>query len=122
MNQREYERLKGEAAAEYKKKLEAIDLVWRMSGGTSQNGSNPDVGHVGKGSLLQAVKQAVQFLTGEFTLRDVEKQIQATDSVFAAKIKRPSLSSTLKRLAEDKDIVLVAAGSGKRASKYRRAA
>jgi len=73
------------------------------------------------GALQQAVKNTLQFISGEFTLRDVEKQIQATDSALAAKIKRPSLSSALKRLASEKEIVLVTAGSGKRASKYRRA-
>ena len=121
MNQREYEKLKAEAAAEYRRKLEAIEVVWKMTGGLSKNGTSTDETPIGKGSLQQAVKHALQFITAEFTLRDVEKQIQATDSAFAAKIKRPSLSSTLKRLATDKEIVLVAAGSGKRASRYRRA-
>jgi hypothetical protein len=121
MNQREYDKLKADAAAEYRRKLEAIETVWRMTGGASPNGASADSTPIGKGALQQAVKNTLQFISGEFTLRDVEKQIQATDSALAAKIKRPSLSSALKRLASEKEIVLVTTGSGKRASKYRRA-
>ncbi|SRR5712692_2817014 len=123
MNQREYDKLKADAAAEYRRKLEAIETVWRMTGGASPNGASANATStpIGKGALQQAVKNTLQFISGEFTLRDVEKQIQATDSALAAKIKRPSLSSALKRLASEKEIVLVTAGSGKRASKYRRA-
>jgi hypothetical protein len=121
MNIREYERLKVEAAAEYRRKLEAIETVWRMSGGASQNDADAQATTLGKGSLHQAVKNAVQVISGEFTHRDVEKQIQVSDPAIAAKVKRPSLSSALKRLADEKEIVLVSAGRGKRASKYRRA-
>jgi hypothetical protein len=121
MNQREYEKLKADAAAEYRRKLEAIEVVWRMSGvGANSNGSHVDETPIGKGALQQAVKSAVQVISGDFTLRDVDKQIRLTDSGFAAKIKRPSLSSALKRLAADREIVLVSLGSGKRASIYRR--
>ena len=119
MNQREYEKLKAEAAAEYRRKLEAIEVVWKMTGGT-RNDSPSDDTPVNKGALQTAIKEAVQFLTGEFTLRDVEKQIGATNSAFAAKIKRASLSSALKRMAEEKEITLVTLGKGKRASKYKR--
>jgi hypothetical protein len=45
------------------------------------------------------------------------------DPVLAEKIKNklPSVSSVLKRMADDKELILVEAGSGKRPSKYRRA-
>jgi hypothetical protein len=119
MNQREYERLKDDAASEYRRKLEAIEVVWKMTGGAN-NGAKADDSPIGRGALQQAIKTALQFITGDFTLRDVEKQIQATNSGFAAKIKRPSLSSALKRMANEKEIVLVEAGMGKRASKFRR--
>jgi hypothetical protein len=120
MNQREYEKLRADAAAEYRRKLEAIEVVWKMTGGVSRNGTGADETPVGKGSLQQAVKDALQFISGEFSLRDVEKQIRATDSALAAKVKRPSLSSALKRLANERQIELVSVGKGKRPSKYRR--
>jgi len=121
MNLREYQRLKAEAEAEYRRKLEAIEMVWKLSGGDSKNGSNPLETSIGKGSLQQAIRYALQQITSEFTLREVEQQMKIHDPVFAAKVKRPSISGALKRMADDKEIVVVAAGSGKRASRYRRA-
>ncbi len=121
MNLREYQRLKTEAEAEYRRKLEAIEMVWKLSGGDTKNGSNSQATSIGKGSLQQAIRYALQQMSGEFTLREVEQQMKIHDPVFAAKVKRPSISGTLKRLADDREIVVVAPGSGKRASKYRRA-
>jgi hypothetical protein len=121
MNVREYTRLKLEAEAEYRRKLEAIETVWKLSGGANQGTATHGTSSLSKGSLHQAVKNAIQFLSGDFSLHDVEKRIQESDPALAARVKRPSLSSALKRLADDKEIVLVTTGSGKRASTYRRA-
>lgn len=120
MNQREYDRLRAEANADYRRKLEAIETVWKMSGG-SQNGAKASGASIGKGALQQAVTGVLALLPAEFTLRDVEKQIRSTRPELAGQIKRPSLSSALKRLADDEQIVVVVTGRGKRASTYRRA-
>ena len=126
MNYREYQRLKADAEAEFRRKLEAIETVWKLSGGIaaapSTNGAKANESGITKGSLQQAVRDACRLLVGEFTHRDVYNRITATDPVFADKIKdkMPSLSGTLKRLADEKELILVEAGSGKRASKYRR--
>jgi len=125
MNQREYERLKADALSEYKRKLDAIEMVWRMSGGANQTGASSNSfleSSVGKGFLSQAIRNALKLLPGEFNIRDVEKQILAIDQALASRIKRASLSSALKRLEEEKEIVLVEKGKGKRASRYRKAA
>jgi hypothetical protein len=126
MNYREYQRLKADAQGEYRRKIEAIETVWKLSGGEaitpSTNGTKSDENGISRGSLQQAVRNAYTYLSGEFTHRDVYNQIVASDPVFAEKIKdkMPSLSGTLKRMADDKELVLVEAGSGKRASKYRK--
>ncbi|SRR5258706_14559981 len=120
MNEREYLRLKNVAEAEFRRKIEAIELVWRMTGGTSKNGPKTGDSSIGKGSLQQAMRYAVDLLAGEFTARDVESQMRANDPAFAANVKRASLSAALKRLADDKKIVLVEVGAGKRPSKYRK--
>jgi hypothetical protein len=126
MNYREYQRLKADAEAEYRRKIEAIETVWKLSGGAatvpSANGAKSNENGISKGSLQEAVRHAYKLLSGEFTHRDVYNQIIASDPIFAAKIKdkMPSLSGTLKRLADDQELVLVEAGKGKRASKYRR--
>jgi hypothetical protein len=122
VNIREYDRLKLEAEAGYRRTLEAIETVWKLSGGAApQNGASSQQSTVGKGALQQAVKATFQFLPPSFTLRDVETHIRAMNPALAAKIKRPSLSSVLKRMADDNQIVRMTTGSGKRASTYRRA-
>ncbi len=120
MNEREYNRLKAEAEIEYRRKLEAIEMVWKLSGGANRNGTEVIGAIVGKGLLLKAVRHALEDIRGDFTIHDIENWIRRNNPSLAATLKRPSLSGTLKRLAKDGTITLVAAGSGKRASKYRR--
>ncbi len=121
MNEREYKRLKSEAEAEYRRKLEAIETVWKMSGGASRNGAEAPSQVFGKGVLLKAVRHTLEEIRGDFTVRDIESRIRIFNPTLAATVRRPSLSSTLKRLEESHEVELVLAGSGKRPSKYRRA-
>jgi hypothetical protein len=105
MNRKEYERLKADAQAEYRRKLEAIEMVWKMTDG--RNGAstgNSSTESVGKGTLQDAVRSALPHIGGEFTLRHVYNQIVLDDPVLAEKIKDklPSVSSVLKRMADDK--------------------
>lgn len=132
MNYREYQRLKAEAEAECRRKVEAIETVWKLINGntpanghvpaSSQNGSKPADPDVFRGSLQEAVRRAYQSLSGEFTHKEIYKQITVDDPVFAEKIKDklPSLSNTLKRLSDVKELVLVEVGRGKRPSRFRR--
>jgi hypothetical protein len=124
MNRKEYERLKAEAQTEYRRKLEAIETVWKMTDGRNGDSSNTASSeNVGKGDLQQAVRAALARIFGDFTLRHVYSEIVLADPVLAEKIKDklPSVSSVLKRMADDNEITLVTAGRGKRASIYRRA-
>lgn len=119
MKEREYRKLRSEIEAEYHKKIEALDLVFKMSSnGVAGNGTSGQV--FGKGTLLKAVRQALEGLRVDFTLKDVEERIRANNPSFAATIKRASLSSTLKRLV-GQEIEVVELGKGKRASTYRKA-
>ena len=119
MNQREYNRMKAEIEADYRHKMEALELVWNMAGGASRNGAEAASTTLGKGTLLKAVRHTLADLSGDFTLHDVMKKISLNNPSLAAKLKQPSLSSALKRLAEDGIITLVSRGRGKRASIYR---
>lgn len=121
MKEREYKALKTEAEAEYRRKLEAIETVWNMSGGASRNGTEVSGQVFGKGVLLKAVRNALEEIRGDFTVRDIESRIRTFNPTLAATLRRPSLSSTLKRLEESHEVELVLAGSGKRPGKYRRA-
>jgi len=118
MNEREYGRLKAEAEAEYRRKLDAIEMVWKLSGGAAKNGTEFAV--LGKGSLLKAVRDAIVHLQDEFTVHDVEQYIIRNNPTVAPSLKRPSLSSALKRLEKQNLVAISTKGTGKRASKYRR--
>lgn len=120
MKEKEYRNLKTQIEAEYHRKVEALETIWQMAGGDANKlGSQPDK-RFGKGSLLKAVRHALEQVKGEFTLRDVQEKIAFADSTFAATVKSASLSSTLKRLEKDRELEIVERGKGKRASKYRK--
>lgn len=119
MREPEYKRLRRKIQAECDEKLKALDLVYRMSGGMSKR--DDQNGRSSKGVVSRAVRNALQRMTGEFGVREIEKQIKLDDP--ASSIKRASISSTLKRMAEDegeREIVRTGEGKGKRASKYRK--
>lgn len=123
MNKKLYDRLKADAQAEYRRKLEAIETVWKMAGGENGDFTHESSSEsVGKGALQEAVRDALPHIGGEFTIRTIFNQIQLNDPILAEKIKGklPSVSSVLKRMTDDKQLILVEAGSGKRASKYKR--
>jgi len=115
MNEREYDRLRNEIEAEYHKKIEALELIWRMS-----NKAPTGLMTNGRGALLGAVRDAVNQLYATFTIRDVEKVIKQQNAVVGSHVRRASLSNTLKRLVEDGLLELVEKGQGKRPSSYRR--
>jgi hypothetical protein len=120
MHESEYKRLKRKIQAEYDEKIKALETVWTISGGAKKSPANNSVNNVGKGALRQAVRNALPKLGGDFTAKDVEKQMQVDNSTLAATVKRASISSTLNRLALDKEIVVVLIGKGKRSTTYRR--
>lgn len=75
-----------------------------------------------RGELQNAAREAMKWVIGEFTYKDVFGVMKDHDPVFAEKIKdkMPSLSGTLKRMADEKELILVEAGTGKRPSRFRR--
>lgn len=125
MNEREYAKLRKQIEAEYFQKLGALDMVYAMSGGSSTGRSSAGAPRndfrkpaVGKGELARAVRDAVDFQTGIFTVRDVENRIIESRPELGPTINRASLSSALKRLAKDSYIITHELGRGKRATKY----
>ena len=118
MREPEYNRLKRKIKAEYDEKLRALDMVFHISGGTA-NRNGEKGGRKSKGAVSQAVHKALPRMTGDFGVREIEEQIKIDDPTSA--FKRASISSTLKRMSEDKDGELTCTpGKGKRASKYRK--
>jgi hypothetical protein len=114
MHQREYDRLKKQIEGEYRDKLRALDLVWKMAG---KNSSAKPKGDPKEGSLASFVRQAVERIGGRFTLRDVVAGCEA-DSSTDVEIRLPSVSGILKRMADQGAIKVVEQGSGRRPTIY----
>jgi len=117
MREPEYKRLKRRIETEYHEKLAALDMVFRMSNSSTVKNGNQDT-RKSKGAVPQAVRNALHKLSGEFTASEVEAQMKTDDPT--TNFKRASISSTLRRLAGDDEIVCTVEGKGKRPSKYRR--
>jgi hypothetical protein len=117
MKQREYDTLKAQFESEYRTKIEALELIWK----SSNKGATP-TGHTGRGAVLQAVKSAISITHGNFNTSDVERHIKEANAALGAKIKRASISNTLKRLVKDKLIEVVVQGTGRQASTYKKVA
>jgi len=117
MNEREYDRLKREIEADYRKKIDALELIWELSGGQRKNGSVHQSSGI-RGSLLKAIQTAVSETNGEFTVRKIEEMIK--EKTPEIELKRPSISSSLQRLAEEGEIRVLESGSGKRPTVYAR--
>lgn len=117
MKVREYNKLKDEAAGEYQRKLDAIETVWKMSGGVNTNGLETPT--QGRGALLTAARQALTVISGEFTVRDIERRIKTNNPSLT--VRRASLSSTLKRLDKREGLIkILERGSGKRPTRYQK--
>jgi hypothetical protein len=113
MHEREFKRIRATIEADYRKKLDALELVYSMA---AKNGASSSAAPV-KGKLAQAVVEAIQHTDAQFSARDIETLVSVTRPELAAK--RASISNTLKRL-EGREIELIEKGSGKRPSTYRR--
>ena len=115
MKEREYRKLRAKIECEYRENLQALDLVFKMSGG--------DAAEVGAatplpmGELAKAVRGAVDAQGSEFTVRNIEDAILESNPDYRGSINRTSISSALKRLVNDV-IVVKQLGRGKRATRY----
>jgi hypothetical protein len=110
----EYHRLKCQALAEYHKKLEAIETVWKLAGVKDKSGK-PAAANKRSG-LTHEVRQIVQSTRGNFTLRDIETALKKADP--KRPIRLPSLSTILLRLSGDSVIKIVTPGVGRQATVY----
>lgn len=118
MHEREYNRLRREIEAEYRKKLDALEMVWGMSNASRRSGNETNrTTHARKGALLNIVRSVLPEMQGEFSQRDVLDKVREKNAELD--VKRASLSSTLRRLADDKEIDLLELGAGKRPSRYK---
>ena len=114
MREREYLRLKRQIEAEYRQRLEALELVWKMSG---KVGGRPE--RLARVALQQFVRAFfAEAYDDEFTVDDVFRYVrQQTPGVV---LNRASLSGILQRFVRNGELELVSRGKGSKPSRYRR--
>ena len=114
MREREYLRLKRQIEAEYRQKLEALELVWKMSGKVA---GRPE--RIARVALQQFVRAfSAEAYDDEFTVDDVFRYVrQQTPGVV---LNRASLSGILQRFVRNGELELVSRGKGSKPSRYRR--
>jgi len=114
MREREYLRLKRQIEAEYRQKLEALELVWKMSGKVA---GRPE--RIARVALQQLVRAFLAEAQGdEFTVDEVFRYVrQQTPGVV---LNRASLSGILQRFVRNGELELVSRGKGSKPSRYRR--
>jgi hypothetical protein len=114
MREREYLRLKRQIEAEYRQKLEALELVWKMSGKVA--GRPERIPRVALQQLVRAFLDEAH--DGEFTVDEVFKYVRLqTPGVV---LNRASLSGVLQRFVRNGELELVSRGKGSKPSRYRR--
>jgi hypothetical protein len=114
MREREYLRLKRQIEAEYRQKMEALELVWKMSGKVA--GRPERIPRVALQQLVRAFLDEAH--DDEFTVDEVFKYVRLqTPGVV---LNRASLSGVLQRFVRNGELELVSRGKGSKPSQYRR--
>jgi hypothetical protein len=118
MNEREYLRFKNEIEAEAKRKLDALEIVWKMarSSPSRKTPANSSSGAgTRKGKLILTVKETVDIMPAghQFSLDDL---IKAQPSL--ANERRSSVNTALTRLP---NVKLFSSGKGRKSAIFKKA-
>jgi hypothetical protein len=117
VNDREYRRLRQQIEDEYRRKLDALEIVRNLSAGNTISGVSSGEQPIRRGAIDALVRDVVPQISGVFSLNDVMNRIEEAQDAPTG-IDRSSVSSALKRLTGEL-LVVVEVGKGKRASRYR---
>lgn len=132
MERVEYENLKRRIEEQRQQDLAALERVWALSqanGALAGPNGTPSLPakrtlprarrkEGAKGKPLQAVRAAIENLSGTFVFSDVMYEL--TQQVPSVGVKRGTLKAILKKLSETGEVELVAQGIGRKPSQYRR--
>jgi hypothetical protein len=100
MDAAEYHRLKDEALAEYRRKLDAIETVWRMS---NNQGAPPE-----QPSTSELIKRVLpSFAEKAFTVVEVKEAIERMFPDMKGRIRLTSISGTFTRMAKRADAIRI---------------
>ena len=115
MDEREYIKIKADIEADCQRKLEALETVWSLyKGKPSADVTN----RLPPSSLTAVVRQAMPSLGEKFSIWEIQKQME---KLFPAiHYKKNSLSGTLTRMHQRKEIEIVRKGEGTAPAVYKR--
>lgn len=115
MDYEEYKRLKEEIEAEYQKKKEALEMIWRMS--QKHNGGNVSDGERSNISVSDSIRIVIDSLSGDFTADNIQQGLKDHNVKGANRL---LITNTLHRLSRRNEIVVVKKGVGRTPSIYRK--
>ena len=107
MDERAYRKIKADIEADCQRKLQALETVWELyKGKPSPEAANK----LPPSSLTAVVRQAIPGLGEEFSIWEIQKQME---KLFPAiQYKKNSLSGTLTRMHHRREIEIVRKGEG----------
>lgn len=98
MKETEYLRLRADAEVRYKRDLEAIERVWRLSGGKITSMAKVAPTGRSKGDLVKAIRVAIDKQTKNFSAYDLATVVKDANPEFEVKVGYVAL--VLRRLLE----------------------
>jgi hypothetical protein len=127
MKERDYLRKRQELQSEYKKKIDALETVWKLFNPEIPLPYDVDPEEEGSSSLgwtfeiskKRAVQHAAQALEGEFSTDDVRKALQAMNPAWSNGINDAQLSSIVARAAAAGKLEIVRSKVGRSQAIYR---
>jgi hypothetical protein len=121
MNEQEYMKIKEDLEADYKRKLEALELLWSaLRGNASAPAPKDENKTLPSQSLTDIIRQALPKLKEEFSIWEIKQEIERMYPAMKGQYKKNSLSGTLTRMKDRGEITVVQAGEGTAPSIYRR--
>ena len=115
MDYAQYKKLKEEIEAEYQKKKDALEMVWRMC--QKQNGSGVSGAEHSASTISDAVRRVIEGLANDFTANDIQQGLK-DHSVKG--IQRIAITNTIHRLCRRGELEVVKKGRGRMSGVYRK--
>jgi len=121
MNEKEYNRLKQQFEAEYRKKIEALEIIYQATRESkSESQTEKRERKPQEGTLTAAIKEALDVFTSHaFDINDVIKTVEGMHPEVKRPINPTSVSGALKKFERDGLLEIVQSGRGKRPHVYR---
>ena len=117
MDEEQYRKLKQDLENDYKRKLEALDLLYSALGGKS---APADMQGLRPQSMTQLVRQALPNLGETFSIWEIGAEVERQYPALKGKYKVSSLSATLSRMSKRGEIVVVQKGEGPAPTIYKK--